>query len=430
MSGNGKKSAIPGVGAKGTQAKGPQAAKSRSSSVPAKETPGTPPGLHRISTPLGKSGEGPTDSDLMTWAKEHGIADMVDGLLGVGVTHVTELATLTDEDLLALFSAVPSFQIGDRSRLRLAMRELRKETEVREQESLYSDWVEEDSGMPVPRSLLRGAGLGGPEAFLFEDHGVGMVQDPKRGWLRIGKMGVGVGRGSEEPKVQVGVPQDQLFHQVGPLAELERSARQFYQRLEGASDQVETQPVSAKVVPSVPKARPAVQSDQVRGLPEWAPAVPVQTPESGSSVPKQTPGGRLVLNAGIRAQGTTVALKVERRQAPSIWEEWTGAGSVRMQEAVCSKNWRSADAKNAAFDLARALDVMSDSGLDVCQEPSAEVMLRALAAAWFADRHPKESATADWLRESSMGLFGVPRSLLEEARASRKLMSKASSDEA
>ena len=132
--------------------------------------------------------------------------------------------------------------------------------------------------------------------------------------------------------------------------------------------------------------------------------------------------------AGPRADGSRVALKVERSQAASILEEWSSAGTERLQEAVASRNWRSVESKRGAFDVARALDVMMDSGLCVTREPAGEVLLRALAAAWFADRH-QDAQTAEFLRESSMANFGVPRGLLDEARAMRKLASSAGADQ-
>ena len=98
-----------------------------------------------------------------------------------------------------------------------------------------------------------------------------------------------------------------------------------------------------------------------------------------------------------------------------------------MQEAVASRTWRSVEAKRAAFDMARAVDVMAESGLKVEEEPACEVLLRAVAAGWFADRHPAEGETSEWLKESSMAHFGVPRGLLEEARTMRKLQAKATS---
>ena len=58
-----------------------------------------------------------------------------------------------------------------------------------------------------------------------------------------------------------------------------------------------------------------------------------------------------------------------------------------------------------------------------------DIEAHAIAATWFADRHAGEKETAEWLKESSMSHFGVPRELLEEARTLRKLLVKAISSE-
>jgi len=138
-----------------------------------------------------------------------------------------------------------------------------------------------------------------------------------------------------------------------------------------------------------------------------------------------TPGGRLLTTQQRRREMQPVPLKVEKLHAPKIWEEWTGSGKLTVQENVTARKWSNVDAKKGAFDLARAVDVMEASGLDVKTEPAAEVMLRAIAATWFADRHSGEKETAEWLKESSMSHFGIPRELLEDARTLRKLLAKA-----
>ena len=114
-----------------------------------------------------------------------------------------------------------------------------------------------------------------------------------------------------------------------------------------------------------------------------------------------------------------------------LWLAWRAWSMLTICKKARSSTaaTRRAMAAVTVFDLARALDVMSDSGLDVTKEPAAEVMLRAIAASWFADRYPKESEVAEWLKESSMGNFGIPRGMLEEARAMRKLTQKATKGE-
>ena len=99
-----------------------------------------------------------------------------------------------------------------------------------------------------------------------------------------------------------------------------------------------------------------------------------------------------------------------------------------MQDAVAGRSWKEKQYKIQAFDLARALDVLQDSNLDPSTEPVAEVLLRALAATWFADRYPKDTDTAALLKESSMSNFGIPRNLWEEAKLIRKLIGKATTE--
>jgi hypothetical protein len=121
---------------------------------------------------------------------------------------------------------------------------------------------------------------------------------------------------------------------------------------------------------------------------------------------------------------------VDRLHGRSVAEEWTNSGTVRYQEAVAGRSWRSHEVKKASFDLARTLDVMADSGLEPSEEAAGEVLLRAIAANWYGDRHPKDAEVADWLRESSMSGFGIPRGMLEDARAMKKLVRKEDGGEA
>jgi hypothetical protein len=163
----------------------------------------------------------------------------------------------------------------------------------------------------------------------------------------------------------------------------------------------------------------ALAASPVLTLPSTAPPVPQVSP------PKLV--NRVLSRACPRGPALSVPLKVERTHAAAIFDEWSNAGTVRLQEAVASRNWKSLEAKRGAYDMARALDVLQDSGLDLTVEPGCEVMLRAIAATWYGDRNPESQDVAEWLKESSMSHFGVPRCLLEEARAMKKLTSKAES---
>ena len=44
---------------------------------------------------------------------------------------------------------------------------------------------------------------------------------------------------------------------------------------------------------------------------------------------------------------------------------------------------------------------------------------------WFVDRHPKDADVGEFLRESSLTHWGIPRGMMEEARAMRKLHAQA-----
>ena len=110
----------------------------------------------------------------------------------------------------------------------------------------------------------------------------------------------------------------------------------------------------------------------------------------------------------------------------SIAEEWTDAGTLRYQVAVRAKRWKNTELLQRAEFVARMADVMSDSGLQLAQEASGEVLLRELAALWFLDQRGDQE-TADFLRESSEAFDGLPRALWAEARKYRKLVRSSAS---
>ena len=110
-------------------------------------------------------------------------------------------------------------------------------------------------------------------------------------------------------------------------------------------------------------------------------------------------------------------------QGASIVDEWTDSGSIRFTTAVANRSWNKTENRDVARAHARNLDVAMDSGLDIANEPWAEIPLRELAARWYADQHPKDTQTADFLRESSAALDGLPRGMWLEAKEYRKLTS-------
>jgi hypothetical protein len=141
-----------------------------------------------------------------------------------------------------------------------------------------------------------------------------------------------------------------------------------------------------------------------------------------------TEGGRILSEATARAAARPVPLNIMSRQAPGLVEEWTDDGSMTFRAAVRAKRWNKTEHMDTADRAARYLDVMKKSGLDLTRESSAEVVLRDLAAVWYADQHSKDSQTADLLRESSRATEGIPRSMWTEAQAYRKILRGSNTD--
>ena len=337
---------------------------------------------------------------IVEWAQDNDIPEMAELLARNRLRRVAELAALTDSDVDAIF-VVERCDAGTRSRFRLALMKLRKLTEERTNTEERSGWFDAETGEELPKSLVRGAGMGGPEFVSDPESGVGFVQLPGRGFVIV-RRHARAAAVPLAPQVAAGIlPPD--FCEPGPLEMLAASARQLLSRMEGTDGPTLDTPVQNAT--TIPKT-------------------------AGTSAQASfTPGGRLLASPLQRQAPRPVALKVDKTHATAIYEEWTNSGTVKMQEAVASRSWKSLEAKRAAFDMARAVDVAEASGLEIGVEPVAEVMLRAIAATWFADRHPKEAEVAEWLKESSMSHFGVPRGMLEDARAMRKLMVKAAEPE-
>jgi len=342
------------------------------------------------------------------WAEENGLGVLVEILAMNDLNTVGELGALAEIDIDAMFTAEPSIPAGPRARFRVLVREMRVRESRRAVEEVGSGWFVVETGVELPVSATCGAGLGGPEMLVLADPSKAVIALPDQGLVEITRKGLGSSpRAREEPESAgrevVPEPACQGFRQGGPLKELATAAAALLSRVEGTDATHMERP--SKVVGSKPA---------------WSESGPVEASR----------GTRLSMGPGQRAEGRPVALKVDKSHAAAVYEEWTNAGTVRLQEAVASRTWKSVEAKRGAYSMARSLDVMVDSGLDVCKEPSAEVLLRAIVADWYADRHPKDHETAEYLKESSMSHFGVPRGMLEEARAMRKLLTKAASEEA
>ena len=363
---------------------------------------------------------------IVEWAQDNDIPEMAELLARHRLRRVAELAALTDSDVDAI-CIVERCDAGTRSRFRLALMKLRKLTEERTNTEERSGWFDAGTGEELPKSLVRGAGMGGPEFVSDPESGVGFVQLPGRGFVIV-RRHARAAAVPLAPQVAAGILPPPDFCEPGPLEMLAASARQLLNRSERTEGQMSDQPVQQLLNRS--ERTEELTMDQPAPLKTAYPRTTMSPSSAGAHAQTSfTPGGRLLVNPQQRHAPRPVALKVDKTHATAIHEEWTNSGTVKVQEAVASRSWKSLEAKEAAFDMARAVDVAEASGLVIAAEPTAEVLLRAIAANWFADRHPKEAEVAKWLKESSMSNFGVPRGMLEDARAMRKLMAKASEPE-
>jgi len=364
------------------------------------------PETYGISTPY-RAGRGYAHSPVTEWANAAGVPELAGVLVRQGIQSRAELAALHDSDINALFGAEPELGLGVRARFRLGINLLREGMGAANAGAALQQstgWFEQDSSAQLTPDDIRGTGGGSPEVCLWEEAGLGLILRPGRGWVRVARRGTGQGgKAGGAASVSTG----------GPLAELVAAAKGML----GEGPEVEV----GRTVEE-PAEEPVF-----RDRAGWGSGPPgMGQAKVGSTAVEEsrTVGGRLKVTAGSRAPGRAVALKVGARQAPGIWEEWTGCGTVRLEETVAGRSWRSVENKRAAFGVARMLDVMHDSGLLPYEEPAGEVALREIAAYWILDRHPKEADLADFLRESAMSTFGVPKSLWEEARAFRKLVGR------
>ena len=369
----------------------------------AKQSQARPVALHKIFSP------GHENAALAKWTEENSIGEFLDDIVANGFTNVQELSFWGEAEVEA-FLVDLEVSWGSKCRFRHAINKLREELEIKKKAASVepgSGWFVEGSGRELPVSALRGASLGGPELVLWEDLGVGVVEQNGK-WQRIVKKAAAAAASpapAAEEHASCCGPSD--FVEGGPLAELAMSARELLARVEGTEAQTEP-PMPRTVRPLMPQSHAAAKIQ-----------------EQGAS---KTRGGRFLAEPLRRAAAVPVALRIEQMAGAAIWDEWSSAGTVRLQEAVTTRSWREKHHKTHAFDYARAIDVMKDSGLDPSTEPVAEVLLRALAATWFADRYPKDTDTAALLKESSMSNFGIPRNLWEEAKLIRKLIGKATTE--
>ena len=215
------------------------------------------------------------------------------------------------------------------------------------------------------------------------------------------------------------IPSSSGFGSAGPLQELTAGCRQLLSQV-GGSKAIDAN-LAAEIEQSV---QPREASPLTRAVGGQAPTFRQVATES---IPR-TAGGRLLSGTGTRAPATSVALSVPSWQAAAIEEEWTDDGRMSFMTAVRTAKWKKTENQEVARSYARQLDVAKASGQVLAEEASAEVTCRDLAALWFADQHPKDHETADFLRESSTARWGVPAEMWKEAREFRKLSQGIKSD--
>ena len=219
------------------------------------------------------------------------------------------------------------------------------------------------------------------------------------------------------------------FGSAGPLMEMAANAQLLLRQLGSEADDVAMgtgaaapqrfpAPVSAPVPPpqatAYSGARPGVSPAPLQHPPAAHGTRPTAAVQPASAT------GRLRTDPVMLTQTTPVTLNVTSRQAPAIRAEWTSEGKVRFETAVLNRTWKKAESKAAALAIARGLDVAQDEGLPVDQLGFAECNARELVALWFADK-TGDADTADYLRETSMSTWGVPKGLWLEAKEYRKL---------
>ena len=395
-----------------------------------------------------------SEDPLLKWCCENSVEAMHEILLSSDLRSVRELGALMDADITSLFAAHddnPMLTSGVKARFRMGHTYLKENAEPTS-DVKGSGWVDQDTGIEVPMHMLRGVERGGPEYVLWPETGHGLMQNADGSWVKMlrkaggtnvgfgnpGQMdGGNVGRGVPDQtcgtNIALGNPGQMdggnvgrgfpgalneatigpvvdtasVFGQAGPLEMLAENAKAMLSRTAAGTAGQPQKTVCTTF--DVPDVKGPWDINDVRPNPKAA------------EFQETTAGGRLIVSAGPRKPGQMVALKVKSSQAAALYEEWSSAGRLRLQDQVANRSWRDVSNKRAAFGLARAVDVGLDTGLDVTREPIAEVLLRELAALWFADRHPKDHDVAEWMKESSMAHFGIPRSVWEEARAMKKM---------
>ena len=425
----------------------------------------TPPTPLAIDTPkaLQKAPPPVIPAELVEWARTAKVPEFAEVLHRCDLHTVAEVAALHDTDIESLFVA-ENVMPGTRARFRLAITGLRM---ANGGNVCGSGWFDVEAGRELSLSDLQAAGA---DVHLNIADGVGFVRLPVRGWCLLRRCGASpAGASTGDPATACAQPalaSAQLpmasaqpagaggyaaaapglmaaptppsfaapaagpdFGSAGPLMEMAANAQLLLRQLGSEADDVAMgtgaaapQRFPAPVSAPVPPPQATAYSGARPGV---APA-PLQHPPAAhgtrptAAVQPASATGRLRTDPVMLKQTTPVTLNVTSRQAPAIRAEWTSEGKVRFETAVLNRTWKKAESKAAALAIARGLDVAQDEGLPVDQLGFAECNARELVALWFADK-TGDADTADYLRETSMSTWGVPKGLWLEAKEYRKL---------
>ena len=293
-------------------------------------------------------------------------------------------------------------------------------------------------------SLMRGKEAGGPELLISADQCLAFVQLPDRGWIEVRKRPESQASGAAPSgAAPPGYPRPGRyapmystpgFGSAGPLEEFASTARTLLRQVGGSEAAAQNLAPSTLTTGAAMPSGPDVESRMTYCAPRTGTSPGVSpllrsVAPPGSNVVPQHGSGRVLAPTVPRAPAQPVSLKVLSLQGASIVEEWTDSGTIRFKTAVANRCWKKTEAQDSAAFIARFLDVAKDSGLDIAHDPAFEVPLRELAARWYADQHPSDKETADFLRESSTSLDGIPRWMWLEAKDYRKLTSRPKSSD-
>ena len=400
--------------------------------------PGPPPGLKPpqrfdLFTPQ-KKPEAQPGGEIAQWCDKHGVPEAVDALTYNGLRAIAEVAVLSHAQIEAICGGL---SYGSCARLKLAVQALHQTNQQPTVEEPGSGWADVQSGRELPLSMMRGPDAGGPELLMSADRGVAFVKLPDGRWAEVRKLS----EPSAAPTPMLapqpaGAPMYSQpgFGAAGPLEEFASTARTLLRQVGGPEAAVQDLAPPKNLTGGAPPASPVGDYR----MPSGTHRMGFSPGTGGFSRVGPSPGtnglplqgsGHALAPLMPRAPAQPVNLKVLSLQGSAIVEEWSKCGTIRFETAVANRQWRQADALAHAEVLARHLDISKDSGLDIANEPAFEVPLRELAALWYADRHPKDQETADFLRESSKALDGVPRGMWLEAREYRKLVNRPKSSD-